>query len=219
MRILSVNVGQPRWVGWQGEQVQTSIWKAPVGGAVRVGRTNLEGDQQSDLSVHGGLDKAVYAYPSEHYPAWRDDLDGTPLDAAAFGENLTTEGLLEDDVHPGDRFRIGSVELEVSQPRMPCFKLGIRLGRLDVGRRMLQAGRTGFYLRVLNEGTLSAGDAIVRLDRAASSMPIRELALLYAGESAAPDRLRLAADIPALPEGWRQRFRRKLAETGGDTER
>src|SRR5438132_8973655 len=165
MKLLSVNVGFPREVEWNGKIIRTSIFKAPVSGRVRVAKLNLKGDQQSDLSVHGGIDKAVYAYPSEHYPFWREELPGTDLPWGVFGENFTTKGLLEETVHIGDRLRIGSAEFVVTQPRMPCFKLGIRFGRSDIVKRFLQSGRSGFYLAVLREGEVTVGDSIELLER------------------------------------------------------
>jgi MOSC domain-containing protein YiiM len=149
---VSVNVGLPREVHWRGKTVRTSIWKTPVEGPVRATTLNLRGDQQSDLSVHGGPDKAVYAYPCEHYVYWRDELRDMDLPWGAFGENFTTRGLLEEGVHIGDRLRVGSAEFIVTQPRMPCFKLGIRFGHPDMVKRFLRSGRTGFYLAVLREG-------------------------------------------------------------------
>ena len=163
MVVLSVNVGGPREVEWQGETVFTSIFKDPVPGRVRVGKFNLHGDRQSDLEVHGGTDKAVYAYPSEHYAFWRKELPGLALPWGVFGENLSTEGMLEDAVHVGDRFRVGSAEFVVTQPRMPCYKLALRFGRPDMVKRFLRSGRTGFYLAVLREGEVGAGDAIERI--------------------------------------------------------
>lgn len=163
MRILSVNVGLPREVQWRGRRVRTSIWKSPVDGPVQVRTTNIDGDRQSDLSVHGGREKAVYVYPSEHYDAWRRELPDADLAWGAFGENLTVEGVLEDNVRIGDRFRAGTVEFEVTQPRQPCYKLGIRFGRDELIREFLQSGRSGFYLAVLQEGTLAAADSIERL--------------------------------------------------------
>ena len=145
MKLLSVNVGLPREIEWKGKIVRTSIFKAPVPGRIRVAKLNVEGDQQSDLTVHGGIDKAVYAYPSEHYAFWRHELPGVELPSGVFGENFTTEGLLEETLHIGDRLRIGSSEFVVTQPRMPCFKLGIRFNRPDMVKRFLQSGRTGFY--------------------------------------------------------------------------
>ena len=160
MKLLSVCVGRPREVEWGGEKVLTSIFKEPVAGRVRVGRLNIEGDEQSDLEVHGGEDKAVYAYPFEHYAFWREQLPGVPLPWGVFGENLTVEGLLEGGVHIGDRFRMGSAEFVVTEPRMPCYKLALRFGRSDMVKRFLKSGRTGFYLAVLKEGETGAGDAI-----------------------------------------------------------
>jgi len=148
MKLLSVNVGLPREIEWRGKLVRTSIFKAPVSGRVRVAALNLENDEQSDLSVHGGVDKAVYAYPSEHYPFWREELPGVDLPWGMFGENFTTEGLLEEAVHIGDRLQVGSAEFVVRQPRMPCYKLAIRFGRPDIVKRFLRSGRTGFYLAV-----------------------------------------------------------------------
>jgi MOSC domain-containing protein YiiM len=160
VKLLSVNTGLPREVEWNGESVRTSIFKDPVPGRVRVSKLNLQGDEQADLEVHGGTDKAVYAYPSEHYAFWRKELPGMVLPWGAFGENLTTEGLLEDGLHIGDRFRAGSAEFIVTQPRMPCYKLAIRFNRPDMVKRFMKSGRTGFYLAVLKEGEIGAGDAI-----------------------------------------------------------
>ncbi len=160
MKLVSVSVGRPREVEWDGERVLTSIFKAPVAGRVRVRRLNIEGDEQSDLEVHGGADKAVYAYPAEHYAFWRKELPGVELPWGVFGENLTTEGLLEDGVHIGDRLRAGSAEFVVTEPRMPCYKLALRFGRTDMVKRFMKSGRTGFYLAVLKEGEIGAGDAL-----------------------------------------------------------
>ena len=168
MKIISVNVGRPRLVEWRGHMITTSIWKEPVEGRVRVARENLAGDQQSDLTVHGGEDKAVYVYPSEHYAYWREQLPDMELPWGAFGENLTTEGLLEENVMIGDRLRAGSAEFAVRQPRLPCFKLGIRFGSERMIARFLRSGRSGFYLAVVREGEIGAGDAIENVGRAGS---------------------------------------------------
>src|SRR6266705_6130608 len=160
MKLLSVNVGLPREIEWKEKIVRTSIFKAPVLGRVRVAKLNLEGDQQSDLTVHGGVDKAAYAYPFEHYPFWRREFPGMDLSWGVFGENFTTAGLLEETLHIGDRLRVGSAEFVVTQPRMPCFKLGIRFNRSDMVKRFLQSGRTGFYFAVLKEGQIAAGNSI-----------------------------------------------------------
>lgn len=163
MRVVSVNVSLPKTVEWRGRKVTTGIFKEPVEGLVRIRRTGLEGDRQADPSVHGGPMKAVYAYPSEHYPSWRRELERPDLGWGAFGENLTIEGLEEGQVHIGSRLRIGSAVLKVTQPRMPCYKLGIRFGRIDMVRRFLASGRSGFYLAVVEEGDVAAGDPIERL--------------------------------------------------------
>src|SRR5687768_3711721 len=163
MKLVSVNVGLPRAVAWRGKTIQTAIWKSPVAGSVRVSSTNIEGDRQADPSVHGAPDMTVYAYPSEHYAFWRRELADMELPWGAFGENFSTEGLLEDTVRIGDRLSIGSAQFAVTQPRMPCFKLGIRFGRQDIVKRFARSGRSGFYLTVLREGEVAAGDAIERL--------------------------------------------------------
>jgi MOSC domain-containing protein YiiM len=160
MHVVSVNVGMPKTVDWRGRKVTTAIFKEPVEGRVRIRRTGLAGDRQGDLSVHGGPKKAVYAYPSEHYPFWRRELERAELPWGSFGENLTTEGLQEDTVHIGDHLRVGSALLRVTQPRMPCYKLGIRFARDDMIQRFLANGRSGFYLAVLTEGDVAAGDRL-----------------------------------------------------------
>jgi len=210
MKLISVNVGLPREVNWQGRIVQTSIWKNPVAQRIRVSKLNLEGDRQSDLSVHGGTDKAVYAYPSEHYSYWRSKLPDVDLPWGAFGENFTTEGLLEDRVHIGDRLRIGSAEFIVTQPRMPCFKLGIRFDRMDMVKRFLQSKRTGFYFAVLREGEVGEGDPIYYEDQQQDAMSITDIVNLYTVDSENQDLLRRATELPALPDGWKEYFRRRL---------
>ena len=162
MKVLSVQVGRPRDVEWRGEVVNTGIFKQPVHGPVIVRYLDLDGDEQADVTVHGGRDKAVYVYPSEHYPLWRKELPELEFPFGAFGENLTVDGLLENDVGIGDLLRIGTAEFVVTQPRMPCYKLAVRFDRTDMLKRLLRSGRTGFYLRVLKEGLLTAGDAIER---------------------------------------------------------
>jgi MOSC domain-containing protein YiiM len=172
MRVVSICVGGPREVGWHGRPVLTSIWKSPVAGPVVVRTLNLDGDQQSDLTVHGGEKKAVYVYPSEHYGPWRDELPGVDLPWGAFGENLTTTGLSEQTTHVGDRLRIGSAEFVVTVPRMPCYKLGIRFDRPDMITRLLESGRSGFYLRVAKEGSIRAGDVVTRVSREDAAITI-----------------------------------------------
>ena len=160
VRVISVNVGGPQQIEIGGRTVRTSIFKSPVRGRIKLFETNLAGDQQSDLSVHGGPDKAVYLYPSEHYRYWKEQLPEIEMPWGMFGENLTTAGLDERTVHVGDVFRFGSAVLRVTQPRMPCYKLGIRFGRKDIMRRFSDSGRSGFYLSVVREGVIGAGDPI-----------------------------------------------------------
>ncbi len=212
MKLLSINVGLPQEIDWRGETVRTSIFKAPVAGRVRVTTLNVEGDRQSDLSVHGGRDKAVYAYPSEHYAFWRTELPGTELPWGMFGENFTTEGLLERNVHIGDRLRAGSAEFIVTQPRMPCFKLGIRFGRPDMVKRFQRSGRTGLYLAVLQEGDVAAGDSLEFIARDTHGITVADIANLFMADATNQDLLRRASDLPALPEGWRDYFRKRLWE-------
>lgn len=175
MQVISINVGLPREVEWRGQTVQTSIFKEPVAGMVRVRRLNIDGDQQSDLTVHGGAEKAVYVYPSEHYAFWREELPGFDLPWGAFGENFTTTGLDESSIHIGDRLRIGSAEFVVTQPRMPCFKLGIRFGRPDMVKRFLRSGRSGFYLAVTSEGDVAAGNGVSVIARHPDAISIADV--------------------------------------------
>jgi MOSC domain-containing protein YiiM len=214
MKIVSISVGGPRQVEWRGRSVETSIFKAPVAGRVHVGRLNIEGDQQSDLSVHGGVEKAVYAYPSEHYAFWRAELPDADLPWGAFGENLTTEGLLENDVRIGDRYRVGSAELMVTQPRMPCYKLGIRFGRADMVKRFQESGRNGFYFAVRREGEVGAGDPIERAGRDDYGLTVADVARLYTADADDRTLLERASEHPALPEGWRGYFRKRLQGSG-----
>ncbi len=213
--VLSVNVGLPRDVPWDGKPVRTGIFKSPAAGPVRVGRLNLEGDGQGDLTVHGGLHKAVYAYPSEHYDRWRVELGEPDLAWAAFGENLTVRGFTEGSVKIGDRLLAGTAELVVTQPRFPCFKLGIRFGRPDMERRFLRSGLTGFYLSVAREGTVAAGDAVTLLEAAADSMTVAEIVDLYRAEGGLDRALVLkASQLAGLPEGLRNHFRKRLLMPG-----
>jgi MOSC domain-containing protein YiiM len=213
MRLVSINVGGPREVLADGKVVRTSIFKDPVSGPVRVRKLNLQGDSQSDLSVHGGVDKAVYAYPSEHYAYWHRELPDAELPWGAFGENLTTEGLNEKSVQIGDRLNIGSAAFVVRQPRIPCFKLGIRFGRPDIIKRFLKSGRSGFYLAVIEEGEITAGDAIEWIPTKEPSVSVLEVVELYTAKHPKPELLRQASELAALSEGWREHFRRRLQRT------
>lgn len=212
MRITSVNVGLPREVEWRGASVTTGIFKSPVEGRIPVRTLNLDGDGQADLSVHGGPEKAVYGYPSEHYEFWRDELPGVDLPPGSFGENLTTEGLLEAGLRIGDRLRIGSAVLRVTQPRMPCSKLGVRFQREDMVKRFLASGRSGFYFAVDEEGDVAVGDAIEPLERAAHEITVSEITRLYARDRNDLDALRRAAAVEALPASWREFFLREVGK-------
>jgi MOSC domain-containing protein YiiM len=211
-KLVSIQVGRPRDVEWRGKIVRTSIFKDPVAGPVRVQKLNLVGDEQSDLSVHGGAEKAVYAYPAEHYAYWRDQLPEMELAWGAFGENLTTEGLNE-TLHIGDRLRIGTADFVVTQPRLPCFKLGVRFGSPEMVKRFQHAGRTGFYLAVIEEGVIAAGDSI-QIASNGSGVTVADIARLYTGSRSDPELMRRASELAALPEGWRRYFRDRLAEPG-----
>ena len=206
LRVVSVNVGLPREVVWKGRVVRTGIFKEPVEGRVAVRALNLDGDRQADLAVHGGVSKAIYVYPSEHYAYWREELPGVELPWGMFGENLTTEGLLEGAVAIGDRFRIGSAQVVVTEPRMPCYKLGLRFRRDDVIKRFLASRRTGFYLAVLNEGEVEAGDRVERLSRDPHGVTVADITHLYASKPHDVGLLQRAISVEALPESWRTYF-------------
>lgn len=213
MKIISVNCGLPREVDWHGRNVTTSIYKEPVEGRIALRQLNLDGDQQSDLSVHGGRDKAVYCYPLEHYGYWKRELTGRALPMGVFGENLTIEGLTEEAVHIGDRFAIGSAEVVVTQPRLPCYKLGIRFGSDDMVKQFWESGRSGFYLAVTREGEVGAGDAVIRLSHLAESISVAAIFRLYAAKSYGPEDIRVvrqALAVDALSESWREYFEDKL---------
>ena len=214
MRVLSVNVGLPREVIWRGKPVTTGIYKYPVAGRVHVRPLNLDGDGQADLRVHGGSDKAVYAYASEFYELWSRERPELELGPGAFGENLTTEGLIDEDVSVGDRFRIGTAELVVTQPRLPCFKLGMKMGRDDFVAEFLERGLLGFYLAVARAGEVEAGAPIVEVYRDPRGFRVTEVARLYARDRADVAGLRRAAELDVLPESWREYFRKRvLAQT------
>jgi MOSC domain-containing protein YiiM len=213
MRLVSVNCGLPREVAWNGYSVTTSIFKEPVDGRIALRTLNLDGDRQSDLSVHGGKDKAVHCYPIEHYEYWRAEIPGRALAFGAFGENFTVEGLLEDTIHIGDRFAVGSAEVVVSQPRLPCFKLGIRFESDDMVRRFLASRRTGFYLAVTREGEVAAADELILIDSDPEAVTVSEITRLYLAknyDSEDIERVRGALTLRALPESWKEYFREKL---------
>jgi MOSC domain-containing protein YiiM len=209
MKLVSLNVGRPRQVETPRGPVLTSIWKYPIEGRVGLKRFNIEGDQQSDLRVHGGEFKAVYLYPSEHYAFWRGELPGMDLPPGMFGENLTTEGVDEREVQIGDRFRIGTAVLQVSQPRMPCYKLGLKFGRTDMVKRFWLSGRSGIYFSIVEEGQLAAGDEIVPVSRVAKGITIAELVRLYRDPEPDPERVQVALDAP-LAGSWKTELRARL---------
>ncbi|MGH9746810.1 MAG: MOSC domain-containing protein [Candidatus Acidiferrales bacterium] len=202
MKVLSLNVAIPRTVVWKGHEVRTGIFKEPVEGPVMMRRLNLDGDRQADLTVHGGPAKAVYAYPSEHYPLWKEELDGRVLPWGMFGENLTTEGLNEANTNIGDKFRIGEAVVMVTQPRTPCYKFAVKFDRDDMLKRMLQNGRSGFYLSVVEPGLVAAGDTIEQIHEAAEKITVADLNRLYKDGGKDANLLRRAAALEALPESW-----------------
>jgi len=210
MKLISLNVALPRIVEYNGGPVATGIFKEPVPGPVMLRTLNPDGDRQADLSVHGGVSKAVYAYPSEHYEFWKKELPEMELSYGMFGENFTTEGLREDAVNVGDRFRVGQTELMVTEPRLPCYKLGIKFGRADIIKRFLQSRRTGFYFAVVKEGEVKAGDAIELLSRDANNIAISDITRLYAFEKDDLETLRRAVKLEALSESWREYFQRQI---------
>jgi MOSC domain-containing protein YiiM len=210
MKIISVNVGLPRLVLRNGEPVSTGIFKEPVAHRVMVRTLNLDGDRQADLSVHGGPEKAVYVYPSEHYQFWKQELPEMDMPWGVFGENLTTSGLFETAVNIGDRFRVGTAEVTVTQPRMPCYKLGIRFGRADMIKRFLLSERSGFYLSVLKEGEVGAGDDFQLFEKNTSGVRVVDVTRLYSSEKENIELLRRAIATEALPESWREYFVKRL---------
>jgi MOSC domain-containing protein YiiM len=211
MRVLSVNVGVPRAVSWRGRSITTGIYKRPVAHPVRVRTLNLDGDRQADLRVHGGHDKAVYVYPSEFYELWRRERPELDFPFGQFGENLTTEGLLDHEVSVGDRFRVGTAELVVTQPRLPCFKLGIKMGRDEFVTEFLERGLHGFYLAVAREGEVAAGDPIIEVSRDPQGMRVTEVTRLFARARDDEEGLRRAVDLDVLPESWRAHFWKRLS--------
>lgn len=237
MKLVSLNVGLPREVSWHNTIVTTGIFKQPVSGRVALRKLNLDGDRQADLRVHGGEYKAVYCYPVEHYAYWEQQLPGRDLGFARFGENFTAEGLLEDSVHLGDRFSVGSAEVVVTQPRLPCYKLGIRFASDEMVKCFLTSARTGFYLAVTREGQVGAGDAIKLLSRDPTAVPVSEITRLYVANYGGPNPkatdkanpavtnktfsavdaavVHRALQVKALPESWKSYLRDRLPPSFG----
>jgi MOSC domain-containing protein YiiM len=242
MKLITLSTGLPREVMWHGRSVTTGIFKEPVRGRVALRTLNLDGDRQADLSVHGGEYKAVYCYPVVHYDYWRKELPGRELPTAIFGENFTLDtstsdisttdistsdtsttgapiidGLPEDSVHLGDRFSVGSAEVIVTQPRLPCYKLALRFQMDDMVKRFLVSGRTGFYLAVTREGEVGEGDEIKAIGRDPNGVPVSEITRLYIAKQYTGDdvsSVRRALQVAALPESWKGYFRERLERTG-----
>jgi MOSC domain-containing protein YiiM len=207
MRVVSVNVSLGRTVHWRGREIRTGIFKEPVGGRVMIRRTNVDGDRQSDLTVHGGELKAVYGYASEHYAWWSRELE-RELGPGMFGENLTVDGLDESAIAIGDRFAVGGAVLEAVQPRLPCFKLGIRFADPRMPKRFMQAGRPGIYFRVVQEGDVASGDAVTRTYEEPRRIPVAALVALVQPEARDRELVRRVLAVPALPPSWRELLER-----------
>jgi MOSC domain-containing protein YiiM len=210
MKLISLNVARPRLAVYRDQTVSTGIFKQPVFGQVPLRSLNLDGDRQADLAVHGGPFKAVYAYPSEHYDFWREQLPGTQLPSGMFGENFTTEGLFEADLHIGDRLQIGTAVIMVRQPRIPCYKLALKFHRNDILARFLRSGRSGFYFSVEQEGVVESGNPLEFLSRERDAITISEINVLFAEDKYNRLLLERALATPALPEDWRDYFRKRV---------
>jgi len=209
-KILSVNVSLPREIDIGGQKVTTAIFKEPVNGRVMLRTHNLDGDKQADLTVHGGVDKAVYSYPIEHYEYWREIFPNINLPNGMFGENFTIEGLMENEVNVGDIYQVGSSKLIATQPRMPCYKLGIRFGRMDVIKKFLASGRSGIYFRVAEEGEVAAKDKIERLRKDPNQVTIRDIVRLYSKDTRDIETMRRAVKVNDLPDGWKYHFLQQI---------
>jgi MOSC domain-containing protein YiiM len=205
-KIISVNVSLPKKIDFEGQKVTTGIFKEPVEGRIMLRYLNLDGDKQADLTVHGGPDKAVYAYPIEHYQFWRKVYPNMEMPNGMFGENFTIEGLTESEVSVGDAFQIGSSKVIATQPRMPCYKLGVKFGRMDVLKKFLASGRSGIYFKVLDEGEVAAGDPIVQVEKDHNRITISDIVRLYASDREDIKTMRRAVKVKALPEGWKHYF-------------
>lgn len=214
IRLVSVNCGVPRQFPWHGKSVTTAICKKPVNGRVALRTLNLDGDRQADLTVHGGASKAVYCYPLAHYEYWRAELPDRELPSGSFGENFTVDGLVEDSVYIGDRFAVGSAEVMVTEPRLPCYKLGLRFESDEMVKRFLASRRTGFYLAVIREGDVGAGDRMVMAAREPGSVPLPWITRLYVTKNYSREDIADAQRVltaPGLPDSWKEYFRERLA--------
>ena len=210
MRLVSVNVGLPKTVQWKDKTVTTGIFKSPVDGPVALRQHNLDGDQQADLSVHGGPTKAVYVYPNQHYAFWRDELPDVELGWGHFGENFTVEGMDEESIYIGDEFSVGTARVVVTEPRMPCFKMSVRFGRADMPKLFLRSQRTGFYFGVVEEGQVQAGDAIELLTKHPDGLSVHDVTSLYTTEKGNAALLKKAIATTALPDSWTGFFEHQL---------
>lgn len=215
MKLIALSVARPRLVLSGGRRVSTGIFKEPVAGRVQLRKLNLDGDRQADLSVHGGITKAVYSYGVEHYDYWRSEFPEMRLPHGMFGENFTTEGLSETGVNIGDQFQIGTAQVMITEPRLPCYKLGIKFGRTDIIKRFLASGRSGFYFSVLKEGEVGAGDDIELIHRDDNNVTVADIVRIYFHERDDLKTLRRAVAVKALPEPWRERFQEQLGKLGG----
>jgi MOSC domain-containing protein YiiM len=209
-KVISIQVGMPRIVQVDGQDIATGIFKSPIEKRIQLHQLNLEGDKQADLSVHGGRDKTVYVYPSEHYSYWKKELPGVDLPWGAFGENFTTQGLLENSVCIGDRFTIGTAEVVVTQPRNPCFKLNLKFGRDDMIKRFVDSHRSGFYLRVLRVGEVGPEDEIVLAHQDENRVTVFDALRIYLNESDSDELVHRALQVEYLPPSWRERFQQLI---------
>ena len=214
MKLLSVNVSLPEEVSHERKTVSTGIFKDPVDGRVMLRTMNLDGDGQADLENHGGIYQAAYVYSVENYDHWRHELGRDDLAFGQFGENFTVEGMAEDDVRIGDVFRVGGALVEVSQPRPPCFKLGIKMGMARFPKLFLASGRVGFYLRVLGEGEVGAGDVFERVESDPERMTVRDMSRLLFFDPKNLEGAKRALRIRALSPGWRDSFEERLTRAG-----
>jgi MOSC domain-containing protein YiiM len=210
LKLLSLNVSLPRQVNFQNELVTTGIFKEPVRGRVRLRKLNLDGDKQADLTVHGGADKAVYAYPKEHYNYWKKELPGMLLPWGMFGENFTTQGMFEETVNVGDQFQVGTAKLVATQPRMPCYKLGVKFGRMDIIKKFLTSGLTGVYFKVMKEGYLEQGDEIKLIKKDENNITINDIVRLYTVNKDDLQTMERAVNVKDLPNGWKFHFIEQL---------
>lgn len=213
-KILSVNVSLPKEIDFEGQKVTTGIFKEPVEGRIMLRTLNLDGDKQADLTVHGGVDKAVYAYSIEHYEYWRKVFPNIEMPNGMFGENFTVEGLMESEVSIGDVFQIGSSKVIATQPRMPCYKLGVKFGRMDVLKKFLASGRSGIYFKVLEEGEVGAGDTIEQITKDPNQVTISDIVRLYAKDREDIKTMQRAAKVEVLPEGWKDYFLEQIKRIG-----